>query len=310
MKIRSAALIGVGAVGAYFVKGLMEKEDVDFSVIAEGERKERLIKDGVTINGVNYRPAVKEPEEAKGVDLILIAVKYNGLAEAADYAARMVKSDTIVMSLLNGVTSEQIVGDVIGSEHMLYSVMRIQSFREGNNIVFDPGITAGVFFGEEEVTEEKSERVLAVEELFYGTGIRCTFVPDMKGEMWNKFSSNVCRNIPQAMLGVGFGAYADSEHVGWMEKVLEDEVAAVAEANGVIIPPMDEAVKAKLMSVEKKARFSTLQDIDAKRHTEVEMLLGDLIRLAGNSGVPVPYSTFCYHFIKAMEEKSDGLFDY
>ncbi len=72
MKIEKVALIGAGAVGAYFVWGLSEKLGDNFSVIADGERKERLEREGLTINGRQYRMHVARAEEAGVQDLILV----------------------------------------------------------------------------------------------------------------------------------------------------------------------------------------------------------------------------------------------
>lgn len=58
------------------------------------------------------------------------------------------------------------------------------------------------------------------------------------------------------------------------------------------------------------ARYSTLQDLDAGRHTEIDMFSGALIRMGKESGIPTPYNEYTYHMIKALEEKNDGLFDY
>ena len=63
-----------------------------------------------------------------------------------------------------------------------------------------------------------------------------------------------------------------------------------------------EAVSGKGCAVKPSARYSTLQDLDAGRHTEIDMFSGALIR--------TPYNEFAYHMIKALEEKNDGRFDY
>ena len=84
----------------------------------------------------------------------------------------------------------------------------------------------------------------------------------------------------------------------------------MAEAKGIRIPKMAQNAAAAWQTVDKSARFSTLQDLDAKRHTEIEMFLGVLIKLAKELHVPVPCCTFTYHFIKALEEKNDGRFSY
>lgn len=58
------------------------------------------------------------------------------------------------------------------------------------------------------------------------------------------------------------------------------------------------------------ARYSTLQDLDAGRHTEIDMFSGALMRMGCELGIPTPYNEYTYHMIKALEEKNDGLFDY
>ena len=62
--------------------------------------------------------------------------------------------------------------------------------------------------------------------------------------------------------------------------------------------------------VKPTARYSTLQDLDAHRHTEIEMFSGALIRMGQELGITTPYNEYTYHIIKAMEENNDVQFDY
>ena len=305
MQIKTVALLGAGAVGAYFIWGLSEKMGEDFCVVAKGARKERLEKEGLIINGKQYKLNVREPQEVKNVDLLLVSSKQDGLEEALDDIKCMVGENTIVLSLLNGVKSEEIIGNVIGMEHILYSVMRIASVRKGNEITFIPEITAGVFIGEKE-SKEPTERVLAVEALFENAGIHHHFMEDIVLDMWQKYASNVAQNLPQAILGVGFGAYTDSEHVHFIASQLWKEVAHVANAKGI---PLSEEFML-FAGVKPAARFSTLQDLDVKRHTEIEMLAGEMIRMGKEYGIATPYCEYTYHLIKTLEEKNDGKFEY
>ena len=59
-----------------------------------------------------------------------------------------------------------------------------------------------------------------------------------------------------------------------------------------------------------RARFSTLQDLEAKRHTEIDMFCKVLMEKAAAKGLEVPFAEYTYHAIKALEEKNDGKFDY
>lgn len=79
-------------------------------------------------------------------------------------------------------------------------------------------------------------------------------------------------------------------------------------ANAKGIPLTDELLL--FQGVKPEARFSTLQDLDAGRHTEIEMLAGEMIRMGKEYGIDVPYCDYTYHLIKALEEKNDGKFEY
>ena len=302
-KIEKVALLGAGAVGAYFIWGLSEKEGVDFCVVAKDDRKARLEKEGLSINGKQYMLNVKTPEDAGEVDLLLVSSKQDGLEAALPDIKKLVGTNTMVISLLNGVSSEEIIGNAIGMEHMLYSVMRIAAVRDGNKVTFSPENTMGVFVGEKDF-REPTERLLAVEILFKDTGIRYNFVENIVADIWMKYACNISQNLPQAVLGVGFGAYLGSRHVHFIAEKLWKEVVQVAKAKGILL----KEELALFNGVNPAARFSTLQDLDAGRHTEIEMFAGDMVRMGRECGIEVPWCEYTYHLIKALEEKNDGKF--
>ena len=170
MKIQSVAILGAGAVGSYVIWGLSQKEEIELGVIAEGERKERLQQNGCKINGKVYRPNVWTPKEACGVDLLIVALKYGALPEAMESIHKAVGEHTIVMSLMNGVNSEELIAKHIGKEKLLYSLIKVASHKENDEYIFDPATTIGIIFGEQ-TQPYQSERVKAVGELFENTGI-------------------------------------------------------------------------------------------------------------------------------------------
>ena len=78
MEIKTVAVLGAGAVGSYIIWGLSGQKDIRLGVIAEGERAERM-KKGCMINDGTYRPEVWTPQEAKGIDLLIVSLKYLSL---------------------------------------------------------------------------------------------------------------------------------------------------------------------------------------------------------------------------------------
>lgn len=307
MKIQSVAVLGAGAVGSYVIWGLSERKDIKLGVIAEGERAGRL-KKGCRINDVTYHPEVWTPQEAHGVDLLIVCLKYGALPGALDSIRAIVGENTIVMSLMNGVDSEDIIAEAIGASHMIYSVIKVASHKEDDGYYFVPETTIGIIFGELQAPYD-SERVQAIEALFADTGIHYRSTEFAQEEMWSKFRLNVCNNLPQAILGAGVGCYTDSEHMKAISDGLRRELEAVAAAKGIDMSKMEASSKHG-SPVRASAKFSTLQDIEAGRHTEIDMFSGALMRMGKELGIPTPYNEYTYHMIKALEEKNDGRFDY
>lgn len=307
MELKKIVIIGAGAVGCYMLWGLSNKADIDISVIASGERKERIVREGLNINDRLYRPMVKTPAEAYGADLIIVAVKYNALQSAVKDIKEIVDDHTIVMSLMNGVDSEDIIAAEIGEAHIVPALIKVASERKQNRICFDPETTIGIIYGERD--GNSSERTTALGRLFEGTGLNYRETGVIVSEIWSKFRLNVGNNLPQAMLGVGVGAYGDSEHVAALRDGLVKELTAIAEAKGIDMSLADSS-STRGSKVTKRARYSTLQDLDAKRHTEIDMFSGAIIRMGKELGISTPYNEFTFHMLKALEEKNDGLFDY
>lgn len=307
MKIQSVAVLGAGAVGSYVIWGLSERKDIKLGVIAEDERAGRL-KKGCRINDVTYHPDVWTPQEAHGVDLLIVCLKYGALPGALESIRAIVGENTIVMSLMNGVDSEDIIAEAIGASHMIYSVIKVASHKEDDGYYFVPETTIGIIFGELQAPYD-SERVQAIEALFADTGIHYRSTEFAREEMWSKFRLNVCNNLPQAILGAGVGCYTDSEHMKAISDGLRRELEAVAAAKGIDMSKIEASSKHG-SPVRASAKFSTLQDIEAGRHTEIDMFSGALMRMGKELGIPTPYNEYTYHMIKALEEKNDGRFDY
>ena len=137
MKIQSVAVLGAGAVGSYVIWGLSHKKDIRLGVIAEGERADRLKKGGCRINDEVYRPEVWSPQEAEDVDLLIVSLKYGSFPEALESIKTIVGEHTTVMSLMNGVDSEELIAEQVGDDRVLRSLIKVASHKEKNDGLFD-----------------------------------------------------------------------------------------------------------------------------------------------------------------------------
>lgn len=297
------ALIGAGAVGSYFIKGFGDASNTaEFVVVAEGERNERLKKNGIKINGEVYRPIVLTPKEAGKCDVIVMAVKGTTLREAVNMLPDMIGEKTVVFSVLNGVDSEDIIGQKIGRDHVIHSIILIASRRLPNEVIYDANYPTKVYFGAVDITDAE-EKMKMVEDAFVGTRINVVRSEDIMYDEWFKYARNITNNLPQAVLGAPAAMYTRSEHGLFLAEKLWQEVRILAGLEGVKLPE-----HVQLYSCADSSRYSTLQDLDNKKRTEVDSLCGYLMKFAEKNDIPVPYLEYTYHAIKALEEKNEGLF--
>ena len=306
-EIKRATLIGLGAIGSFFAAGLQQALGDGFRVMAEGARKKRLEEQGVVINGKQYHFPIVEPGGPYDpVDLVIIAVKDYSLDEALEQIKNQVGPDTTLMPALNGLDCVPRTAAVYGGERVLYTSMWVAAKMADGAAEFDPN-TGRVRFGEAK-NDPPSPRVQAVADLFRKAGIHGIVEKDMRHCIWAKYLGNVSENLPCALLGVPYGGYQSSQDADTIRKMLMDEVAALAKAEGVELTQEDMDRRNEI--VHRKSYVSncpsTLQDLRRGRKTEIDLLAGTAIRLGEKYGVPTPVCRVMYHGIKVLEQKNAG----
>ena len=306
LKINKVTIIGLGAIGAFMASELSKVLDkTQLRILAEGDRKAKLEKEGIIINDRHYTFSLVTPQEEDPADLILIATKYSGLEQAIQDIRGQVGKDTVIMSLLNGVNSEEKLQEVYGNR-VIYALMRISSMRTNEGIYFDPR-AGNIEFGEA-MNETLSERIVAIKDLFEAAGIRLRVPQDMKKALWYKYACNVAENQSSAILGIPFGAWRVSESANALREAAMKEVFAVAQKKGIEMGEEEILAQRKLLSrVDYSNKTSMLQDIENKRPTEVEMFAGEMIKMGKEVGVETPINEIFYHALRVLEEKNKGL---
>ena len=119
---RNIVICGAGAVGALYASMLHAKDPGSVSLLASGERLERLRAQGVVVNGVRFDLPLRAPgDAATPAGLVLIAVKQHHLAAAVEALRTqgVVGPETILLSLLNGISSEAVLGAAFGDTNVL-----------------------------------------------------------------------------------------------------------------------------------------------------------------------------------------------
>ncbi|HQI34599.1 MAG TPA: 2-dehydropantoate 2-reductase [Syntrophales bacterium] len=282
-------IIGAGAVGAAYAAMFshMDPPPGRLFFIAAGERGGRLQREGVVVNGKRYLVPTVPPAEAEPVDLLIVAVKYYDLEKAITDMAGAVGPETTIMSLMNGIDSEERIGAVYGMDRVVYALnLGIDAVRTGNCVRYtNPGV---VYFGEA-TNPVMTERVRRLHELFARARIPHTVPADMIRTLWFKFMVNVGVNQVSAVLGANYGLMRTSPAARSLMEAAMGEVIAVAKAVGVDLSEEDIAAWYKVLErLDAEGKTSMLQDIEAGRRTEVEMFAGKVIALGNRHGVPTP----------------------
>lgn len=302
-EIKKVILCGLGAIGTIYADKLEKFDAENFKVLVDEARLERYKKNPIKFNGrqLNFDYILPSEEDFKA-DLIILATKFAGLKDAIKNIKNFVKEDTVILSLLNGVTSEDIIADVYGKDKMLYSYfIGHSSVRCGNSVTHDDVNT--IVFGAE---NNLSENVVAVKNFFDKVGINYKIPDDIKRSMWLKFMLNVSANQPTAILRMTFGDMFENTHFMKFAESIMREVQSVAKAEGVqnTETMVDEALK-HLMTMTPEGKTSMLQDVEAGRKTEVDMFAGTVIELGKKHGISTPYNKILSEMIGIIEEHQD-----
>ena len=117
MELTEVSILGLGAEGSIAFRALMGKP-CRVRILARGQRAQRLKAEGIWINGVHYDLHVAEPGAEAPPRLLIVAVKGYQLEDALDDAATETGPDTVVMSLMNGLTSEEVLARRIGADRL------------------------------------------------------------------------------------------------------------------------------------------------------------------------------------------------
>ncbi|MBN2568432.1 MAG: ketopantoate reductase family protein [Deltaproteobacteria bacterium] len=299
------SVIGAGAMGSFYASKFYDMDRECVSLVAGGERCESLRQKGLTVNDKHYPLHVISTEEnVPPADLLIVAVKHHHLEQTIKDMGCVIGKDTAIISVMNGIESEDRIGAVYGMEKMLYAVaVGIDALRQEERVVYTK--QGKLFFGEA-CNHSTSERVRKVQALFDRAGIEYEIPEDMIRNLWWKFMINVGINQVSAVLRAPFSVFQKSDHARQLMELTMREVMDIGRVKGVNLHEEDIKNWYSFMSqLSPKGKTSMLQDIDARRKTEVEMFAGKIIELGEKHAVPTPVNNVLFKAIKAIEEYID-----
>jgi 2-dehydropantoate 2-reductase len=298
MITKTVSILGAGAMGAVFASKFFELDRACISLTASGERYDRLASRGLIVNDRHYAIPVLTPDDTSPPsDLIIVALKHHHLKEAVHDLKHRVGENTTILSVMNGLDSEHIIGDVFGKDKVLYAIsVGIDAQRNGHITNYTKLGT--LFFGEADNTVQ-TERVTNIQALLRRAGINYETPIDMIRMMWWKFMINVGVNQASAVLAAPYGVFQASKHAQAIMESAMREVITIAKTAGVNL--VEEDIKdwyKFLATLHREGKTSMLQDIEAGRETEVDIFAGKVVELGKTYAIPTPVNEILLHAIK------------
>ena len=300
METISTAIVGKGALGLLYADIITThdpKHEVFF--VMDNARYERHRNEHVVINDVPCTFTTLPLDQAKKADLVLVATKTTGLIDALDIIEPLLKPDTLVVSVLNGITSEEYLAQRFGWDRVVPCVAQgMDAMRFGSTMTYSQ--LGALHIGRFEQTSAKSyERLRA---MFDVLGIPSVEEADIRYRMWAKFLLNVGLNQTCAVYNY---TYADVLKEGEANRVMiaaMREVLALAQAEQVALTEAELNHMVGLIStLDPQATPSMGQDRINHNLSEVDEFAGEVIRRAEKHNLLVPTNRYLYDCMKRIE---------
>ena len=296
-------IVGCGAIGSIFGAHLALVEGVEVNAYDVSKEHVRAIAErGLRISGAaDFTVRIHATSNAREIphcDFGIVATKSTHTKGAIEQTAHIFDESSAVCSVQNGVGNEEIL-----AEHVPF-VSRGTTFPAGH--IIEPGhagfdINGDTWIGPFEPTNTPYERVERLSELLNRSGLRVVPLRDARGAQWTKLIFNASTNPVGALTLLHHGAATRFAPTFALFNSLIAEGEAVAKALGIQLHGDPRALVQKGANAPGKHKASMLQDILAKRQTEVDFMNGAIAEWGEKTGVPTPLNRALWQLVKGLE---------
>jgi 2-dehydropantoate 2-reductase len=296
-------VVGAGSIGSLFAAHVATVTDV-VVLTRRADHAKALNDQGLRVTGRHdftaRLTAASDPRDLPEFDLGIVATKANGVQGAAQALTGRFPAATL-MTVQNGLGAEEIVR-AHGSWPLISGVTFMSGTKHSDThieYILDTPTWIGPY------AETPFERVQEVAELLVDSGLKAEALPDLRPAQWSKLIFNATVNGVAALTGLPhdehFAAEGDIGDLGHLVHELVDEGKRIAAAAGVDLH--DDPWEMNVLATKRGSAHypSMLEDVEARRATEVELINGALVREADRFGVAAPLQTAVYRLVKARE---------
>ena len=292
-------VVGSGGVGGYF-GGRLAQAGHDVTFIARGAHLDAMRERGLRVEStegdfvIPKGMATDELSSLSTADIVILAVKTWQVSEAAAGIGPVLHRDGAVLTLQNGVEAPDEVARACGRERVIAGVCRLMSYVAEPGLIRHAGVKPRVEIGE--LAGGVTARVEALRIALDGcTGVTATIAADIQATLWDKFLFIAPFSAVGAVTRKPAGVWREVPETRRLLEAAMREVVDLAQARGIALPY--EAVQKTMGFADRLPADSTSsmqRDLLEGRPSELEAQTGAIMRLARESGVPVPANAFLY----------------
>ena len=301
--MKKICIIGCGAVGSIFAAHLAKAGEAEvWAYDVWKDHVEAIRKNGLKISGAAefaaQLNATSDPKQLPRCDYGIVATKAIHTRNAIAQTARVFDDQSAVCSVQNGVGNEELIAEKVKL------VIRGTTFPAGHPIA--PGhvgfdIKGDTWIGPFEPTSTPMNKVEELAGLITRSGMNTIALPDARGAQWTKLIFNAATNPVGAITLLHHGAASRFAPTGQLFNDLISEGEAVARKLGIELHGDPRQLVQKGANAPGKHRASMLQDVLAKRQTEVDFMNGAIAQWGEKVGVPTPLNKAVWSLIKGLE---------
>jgi 2-dehydropantoate 2-reductase len=299
----TTCVVGAGVIGSLYAAHLGQVAESTV-LTRRPEHAAALAAEGLRVTGRHdFRSmitAAADPAQLPQPDVVIIATKATGLEPAAAAIEGHWPRAT-VMTVQNGLGAEKIV-----RRHGAWQVVSGVTFMSGtkhSDTHVEYILDTETWLGPWEATPY--ERVQEIAAMLVDSGLKAEALPDLQPAQWSKLIFNATVNAVAALTGLPhdwhFAAERDLGDLGHLVHDLVDEGKRIAAAAGIELH--DDPWEMNVLATKRGSAHwpSMLEDVQAQRPTEIELITGALVREAEEHGVEAPLHTAMYRLVKAKE---------